>query len=89
MGASAAALAASDLPGVLTSAIVAEHVFGLHGIGGTTVEALRTGDQAWLLTIAVAGTITIGVAQIAADLLLFALDPRVRAESARPAEAIE
>jgi hypothetical protein len=69
-GASVAALAASDVPSMLTSALVAEHVFGLRGIGATTVAALRSGDQAWLLTVAVAGTLTVGVAQIAADLLL-------------------
>jgi ABC-type dipeptide/oligopeptide/nickel transport system permease component len=88
-GASVAALAASDVPGVLTSALVAEHVFGLHGIGATTVNALRSGDQAWLLTVAVAGTLSVGVAQIAADLLLSVLDPRVRSRAASRAEAIE
>jgi ABC-type dipeptide/oligopeptide/nickel transport system permease component len=88
-GASVAALAAADIPGVLTSALVAEHVFGLRGIGATTVEALRKGDQAWLLTVAVAGTLSVGIAQIAADLLLAALDPRVRSRAARHAEALE
>jgi peptide/nickel transport system permease protein len=88
-GASVAALAASDVPGVLTSALVAEHIFGLRGLGATTVEALRTGDQGWLLTVAVAGTLLVGVAQIAADLLLSALDPRVRSPGARHPEGLE
>ncbi|HVW27890.1 MAG TPA: ABC transporter permease subunit [Polyangiaceae bacterium] len=76
--AAAAALAVADLPGLFTSAFVAEHVFSLRGLGEMTVRALRNGDQAWLLTLALVGTLAVGLAQIGADLLLIALDPRVR-----------
>jgi peptide/nickel transport system permease protein len=76
--ASMAALAVADIPCLLTSAFVAEHVFSLHGVGETTALALRTGDQAFLLTVALLATVTVGIAQIAADVLLIALDPRVR-----------
>ncbi|HEX4338034.1 MAG TPA: ABC transporter permease subunit [Polyangiaceae bacterium] len=86
--ASVAALAVADLPGLFTSALVVEHVYSLRGIGATTVEALRNGDQAWLLTVAVLGTLTVALAQMAADLLLIALDPRVRRASRRVAKSL-
>ena len=86
--AAAAALAATDLPGLFTSALVAEHVFSLHGVGETTASALRNGDQAWLLTVALVGTLALGLAQIAADLLLIALDPRVRRATRRAAKSL-
>jgi ABC-type dipeptide/oligopeptide/nickel transport system permease component len=85
--AAAAALAVADLPGLFTSALVAEHVFSLPGVGETTVRALRTGDQAWLLTVALVGTLSVGISQIGADLLLIALDPRVRRATRRTAKS--
>jgi peptide/nickel transport system permease protein len=82
-GALVAAVAVTDLPGLMTSSLVAEHVFALDGLGATTVRALQSGDQSWLLAVAVLGTLTVGVAQIGADLLLGALDPRIRLPGAR------
>jgi ABC-type dipeptide/oligopeptide/nickel transport system permease component len=67
----------------MTSALVAEHVFALDGLGATTVRALQSGDQSWLLSLAVLGTLVVGIAQIGADVLLAALDPRVRAPADR------
>jgi ABC-type dipeptide/oligopeptide/nickel transport system permease component len=86
--AAAAALAVADLPGLFTSAFVAEHVFSLRGVGEMTVKALSAGEQAWLLTIALVGIVLVGLSQIGADLLLVALDPRVRRGTRRSAKRL-
>jgi peptide/nickel transport system permease protein len=83
-----AALAVADLPGLFTAALVAEHVFSLPGIGESTAEALGAGDQAFLLTVALFATLTVGLAQIGADLVLIALDPRIRREGRRSAKSV-
>jgi peptide/nickel transport system permease protein len=71
------ALAFSDLPAILTAAFVVERVFSLRGVGELTVSAVRTGDLAWLMSLAFLGTLTAGLAQIAADVALSLCDPRV------------
>lgn len=71
-------LAVADLPGLFTAAFVAERALSLHGLGETTSDALRSGDPVWLMALALVGMLVLGVAQIAADLLASALDPRVR-----------
>ncbi len=74
----ALALAVADLPGVITASFVVERVFSLKGLGQTVVEAARSGDHTSLMTLALIGTLTLGLAQIASDLLLGVADPRVR-----------
>jgi ABC-type dipeptide/oligopeptide/nickel transport system permease component len=61
-------------------------VFSLRGIGEATVKALHAGDQTWLLTVALVGTLVVGLAQIGADILLITLDPRVRRRTRRIAK---
>jgi peptide/nickel transport system permease protein len=76
-GARFVALAFSDFPGILTTAFVVERAFSLRGVGELTISAVRTGDLAWLMSLALLGTLAAGLAQIAADILLSAVDPRV------------
>lgn len=73
---SAIAIALSDLPSLLTSSFVVERMFSLRGLGELTVEATRTSDLSWLMALAAIGTLTVGAAQIVADRLLGAVDPR-------------
>jgi peptide/nickel transport system permease protein len=76
-GARFVALAFSDFPGILTAAFVVERAFSLRGVGELTVSAVRTGDLAWLMSLALLGTLAAGLAQIASDLALSLCDPRV------------
>lgn len=76
-GARFVALAFSDFPGILTSAFVLERAFSLRGIGELTVSAVKNGDLAWLMSFAFLGTLATGVLQIASDMILAMLDPRV------------
>jgi hypothetical protein len=61
------ALFTSDLPVFFMAATVLEQGFGLAGVGGSTVEALRSGDVAWLMAIALIGAFAIGLAQVFGD----------------------
>jgi peptide/nickel transport system permease protein len=76
-GARFVALAFSDFPGILTAAFVVERAFSLRGVGELTISAVRTGDLAWLMSLAFLGTLAAGLAQIASDLVLSLCDPRV------------
>jgi ABC-type dipeptide/oligopeptide/nickel transport system permease component len=76
-GARFVALALSDFPGILTAAFVVERAFSLRGVGDLTVSAVRTGDLAWLMSLAFLGTLAAGLSQIASDLVLSLCDPRV------------
>jgi len=73
------ASALTDLPGLLTAAFVVERAFGLAGLGDVTVRALQTGNVTWLLGLSLAGTLSVGIGQIAADWVHRALDPRISA----------
>lgn len=76
-GARFLALAFSDFPGILTAAFVVERAFSLRGVGELTISAVRTGDLAWLMSLALLGTLAAGLAQIASDIALSLCDPRV------------
>ncbi len=66
-GGSSLALFTSDLPLFFMAATVLERGFGLQGVGDGTVEALRSGDVAWLMAIALIGAFAIGLAQVFGD----------------------
>ena len=71
--------AMADLPGVATGAFVTERALALDGLGSITVEAAARGGVVWLMAMALVSILTIGLAQIAADVALGWLDPRVSA----------
>jgi peptide/nickel transport system permease protein len=77
--AAALSLVAVDLPAVIGTAFVVERGFGLKGLGPATLDAVAAHDLPWLMTMALLTAIVVALAQIASDVLLGALDPRVRA----------
>jgi ABC-type dipeptide/oligopeptide/nickel transport system permease component len=79
-------LAMTDLPALVTTAFAAERVFALHGLGDATAEAARRGDASFLMALALVGAATLGLSQIAADVVLKALDPRVSGVVSRAGE---
>lgn len=82
-------LVAVDVPVLVTMAFVVERAFHLRGLGAVTLAAIRAHDMAWLMALALVGVVAIALVQIASDLLLAALDPRVRVTDARNRGAVE
>jgi ABC-type dipeptide/oligopeptide/nickel transport system permease component len=70
-------LAALEPPMALGGAFVVERVFGLHGIGESTILAVQSRDVAWLMALSIfaAGIAALGV--IATDLAYVLIDPRL------------
>jgi ABC-type dipeptide/oligopeptide/nickel transport system permease component len=75
---SLAASVVGDFPALVTAAFVAERAFSLHGLSEPTLEAIHSGDPAFLMALAFGSALVLGVAQIAVDLVHGLLDPRVR-----------
>ena len=76
-------LLSADLPATVTAAFVVEHAFGLDGLGRITVSAVSTGDIAWLMAVAIGTTIALALMQIATDVLVAVLDPRIAVAMSR------
>jgi len=87
-GARFVALALSDFPTILTTAFIVERAFSLRGIGEVTVAAVKTGDLAWLMSLALLGTLAAGIGQIISDIVLSACDPRVTLPANRARRAL-
>ena len=70
-------LATLDPPMALGGAFVVERVFGLHGLGESTLLAVQARDTAWLMALSIfaAGIAALGV--IAADFAYVLIDPRL------------
>lgn len=90
-GSSAAVLGlvAVDVPVLFTMAFVVERALRLHGLAEVTLGAIRSHDVAWLMALALAGVVGAALLQIASDLLLLGLDPRIRSSDARNRGAVE
>jgi len=81
---------AMDAGTALGISIYIETVFGLPGVGNLAVQALagQTGyDLPMILGIVMTTGVAIIVLNLLADLVCFALDPRIRASGGRPAAA--
>ncbi len=76
--ASATSLIGAHTPLLLTGAFVAEHLFGLSGLGPPTIRAVQTGDTAWLMAVAICSAAMTALGQIASDVMLWLADPRSR-----------
>jgi ABC-type dipeptide/oligopeptide/nickel transport system permease component len=70
---------AANLPFLMTTAFVVEHVFSLPGIGAAMVAAVRAGDVTWLMAVAVAMATASALLHIAADIVRRLADPRLEA----------
>jgi peptide/nickel transport system permease protein len=67
-----------DLAGIIGGAIITERVFGWHGMGTLFNQAITTFDLNLLMGVfAVTATLSV-LANLIADLLYTALDPRIR-----------
>lgn len=67
-----------DVGTLLGGVVVVEQVFGLQGIGQTTVQAITQGDGQLVLGFVIIATVFVVVANLVVDMLYAALDPRVR-----------
>jgi len=67
-----------DLGGLLGGAIVTERVFGLPGIGATTVQAIADNDLPVIQGVVLFAAFFIIMANLIVDITYAALDPRVR-----------
>ena len=70
-------LAALEAPMALGGAFVAERVFGLHGLGEATIDAVRSRDTGWLMALSIASAGLAAVFVILSDLLCTLLDVRL------------
>ncbi len=67
-----------DIGALLGGVVVVEQVFGLQGIGETTVQAITQGDGQLVLGFVIIATVFVVVANLVVDMAYAALDPRVR-----------
>jgi peptide/nickel transport system permease protein len=72
------AIGGLHLPVLLGGAFVVEEVFGLRGVGYETLRAIEAHDSPWLMAVVLASAVTVTVGLLASDLVVGALDPRVR-----------
>jgi len=75
-------LLGSELPALLSAAVIVEQVFGLHGIGMMAFDAVMTRDVPLLLGITTVGAVATLAAVLAADVAYGLVDPRLRGRSA-------
>lgn len=69
-----------SIPFLFTGSLLLESFFGIPGLGGVTVDAIRANDFATLRTMVFIGSLLFVVGQIATDLSYGLVDPRVRLE---------
>ncbi|MFO0571672.1 MAG: ABC transporter permease [Polyangiaceae bacterium] len=86
---SVVSLAGTHLAHLLTVAFVVEHALHLEGLGAVTLKAVYAHDIAWLMALSLSVAFLLSLAQIASDLLLGALDPRVHLGLLRKRGAVE
>ena len=75
-------LLGSELPALLSAAVIVEQVFGLHGIGMMAFDAVMSRDVPLLLGITTVGAVATLAAVLAADVAYGLVDPRLRGRSA-------
>jgi peptide/nickel transport system permease protein len=71
-------LLGSELPALLSAAVIVEQVFGLHGIGMMAFDAVMTRDVPLLLGITTVGALVTLAAVLAADVAYGLVDPRLK-----------
>lgn len=67
-----------DLGALLGGAVLTEQVFGLEGLGKTSIEAIRNQDLPVVMGIVLLAAFFVVVANILVDMVYAFLDPRVR-----------
>jgi peptide/nickel transport system permease protein len=71
-------LAAAEAAQIVTQATLTESMYGLPGIGKLTVDAVNTSDLPVIVGVTLVAGLAVVVANIAADALYAAIDPRVK-----------
>jgi len=73
---------AMQFSSMLSGAVITEMVFAIPGIGRLATDALQKRDMPLLQGTILFGTLLVVLGSLAADLLCFVLDPRIRKEEA-------
>lgn len=74
------AMVTVDLGVLITNAVVAESIFGWPGLGREALLAVLELDISLVLGIVIVTSVTVAIVSFLVDLVLFAIDPRTRAE---------
>jgi peptide/nickel transport system permease protein/oligopeptide transport system permease protein len=72
---------ALDVAALVGGAIVVERVFNLPGVGGMTARAISQRDTPLIVGVTLVSVVVYLVADLAIDLVIHWLDPRVRSQS--------
>ncbi len=67
-----------SIPGLFTGSLLLEGFFGIPGLGAVAINAIHSADMAVVRAVVVLGALLYQFVNLAADLLVAALDPRVR-----------
>ncbi|AKK08395.1 ABC transporter permease [Corynebacterium testudinoris] len=69
---------AFSVPGIFTGAVMTERIFAWNGMGQYFIETITKNDVNGVVAVAAFGALMVAVSAILADLVVVALDPRVR-----------
>ncbi|VEH80586.1 oligopeptide transport system permease appB [Corynebacterium kutscheri] len=69
---------AFSVPGIFTGAVMTETIFGWNGMGKYFIETISKNDVNGAVAVAAFGALMTGISAILADIVVVALDPRVR-----------
>lgn len=67
-----------SIPGLFTGSLLLEGFFGIPGLGAVAINAIHSADMAVVRAVVVLGALLHQFVNLATDLLVAALDPRVR-----------
>jgi peptide/nickel transport system permease protein len=67
----------AQLPFLVSGAVVVERVFGIHGMGYETFEAIRVSDHAWLVAVVTVTALLTILGMVLADVVYAVVDPRI------------
>lgn len=67
-----------SIPGLFSGSLLLESFFGIPGLGAVAINAIHSADMAVVRAVVVLGALLYQFVNLAADLLVAALDPRVR-----------
>ena len=69
---------AFSIPGIVTGAVMTERIFGWNGMGQYFIETISKNDVNGAAAVAAFGAAMTAISAVLADLVVVALDPRVR-----------
>jgi peptide/nickel transport system permease protein len=67
----------AQLPFLIGGSVVIERIFGIHGMGFETFEAIRVSDHAWLVAVITVTAILTILGIVLADVVYAIVDPRI------------